>query len=114
MAGGAVNEEVPNQEYWDLGGQLQELRVLNRIVTWNGGQGLTYEVDPRHVEIVVEQLKLSEAKTVTTLGTEEEGITQPDNQDMFDDNDVSRCGALVARCNHLSPDRLDSSYAVRN
>ena len=58
--------------------QLRELKILNRIVTWSVEKGLTYEADPRHVEIVVEQLKFSEAKTPATLGTNEEGTTQQD------------------------------------
>ena len=95
------------------GDHLRELRIFNRIVTWSGTRGLTYEADPRHVEIVVEQLKLVEANTVTTPGTREEGTTQHNAQEVLNDEETSKYRALVARCNYLSPDRPDISYAVQ-
>ena len=94
-------------------GQVKELKIFNRIATWNGSKGLTYEADPRHVEIKVEQLRLSEAKPVATLGTKEEGTTQQDSQEQLDVDQASKYRALVVRCNHLSPDRPDISYAVK-
>ena len=45
-------------------GQSKELKILNRIATWSGSRGVTHEAGPRHVEIVVEQLRLSESKPV--------------------------------------------------
>ena len=93
--------------------QMREVRILNRIVTWNGAKGLTYEADPRHVEIVVEQLKLAEAKPVTTPGTREECTTQQDCQEVLGYEEASKYRASVARCNYLSPDRPDISYAVK-
>ena len=52
----------PNKE------ESQQVRVLNRILTW-GSEGISYEADPRHAEIVISELKLSEAKGVVTPGT---------------------------------------------
>ena len=52
---------------------VRELNILNRIIAWNPAKGIVYEADPRHVEIVVEQLGLKEAKPVSTPGTKEEG-----------------------------------------
>ena len=49
--------------------EVRQVKVLNRVVTWDGARGITYEVDPRHVEIVIQQLKLQEAKPVATPGT---------------------------------------------
>ena len=46
---------------------MEEIKIFNRIVTWNGAKGLTYEADPRHVEIVVEQLGLGDSKVASTL-----------------------------------------------
>ena len=39
---------------------LQQAKVLNRIVTWHNETGISYEVDPRHVEIINQQLLLKE------------------------------------------------------
>ena len=38
-------------------------QVLGRIVTY-GPKGIRYEADPRHAEIVVESMKLTDAKPV--------------------------------------------------
>ena len=53
-------------------GDDKEARVLNRIVRWTS-EGLEYEADPRHVEIIFKQLNIGECKVVSTLGTREEG-----------------------------------------
>ena len=72
-----------------------------------------YEVDPRHVEIVVNQLKLQDAKEVNTPETREEGRTTTDNEMKFNENDSTQYRAIVARLNYLSPDRPDISYSVK-
>ena len=71
-------------------GHLRELKIYNRILIWSGSRGLTYEADPRHVVIVLEQLKLTEAMTFTTSGTREEGTTQCNAQTAFDDEEISK------------------------
>ena len=38
-------------------GQSQEVRVLNRVLRWKDAEGVEYEVDPRHVEIMIKQLE---------------------------------------------------------
>ena len=43
-------------------GELDEIRVLNRVIR-RDGQGLTLEADPRHAEIVVSDLGLERKKT---------------------------------------------------
>ena len=95
------------------GEQLRELKISNGIVAWNGGKGLTYEADPRHVEIVVEQYQLSEAKTVTTLVAREEGATQSDAQEMLDGEEASNHRVLVVRCSYICPGRPYISFAVK-
>ena len=44
-----------------------------------------FEVDPRHAEISIDQLKLKEAKVVFTLGTKDEGAATIDCADPFCD-----------------------------
>ena len=39
-------------------------------------QGIKYEADPRHAEIIIKDLNLDKAKSVTTPGTKEEGRTR--------------------------------------
>ena len=94
-------------------GQSKEVKILNRIVSWNCTSGIIYEADPRHAEIIIEQLSLQNAKPVTTPGTKEEGRTQQGHDNKLGDNESTKYRAIVARCNYLSPDRPDIAYTVK-
>lgn len=93
--------------------QLQEVKIPNRIVSWCQKTGIQYEADPRHIEIIIDQLGLHDAKPVSTPGTKEEGRTQADHEDRFGEKEISKYRAIVARCNYISPDRPDISYIVK-
>ena len=82
-------------------------------MTWEGHKGISYEVDPRHAEIVIEQLDLKNAKSVSTAGTKDEGHTQDDHEMPLDDKEASMYRAIVARCNYLALDRPDIAYSVK-
>jgi hypothetical protein len=63
----------------------QEIRILNRIVTL-GADGLTYEADPRHVDLLSSSLGLTAANSVATPGVkdpnpdyESQKENEPDN-----------------------------------
>ena len=90
----------------------RQRKILNRIVTWDDTEGITYEADPRHVEITLRQLKLESAKAVTTPGIREEGRTSDDHQVALGDKETTSYKALVAHCNYLAPDRPDIAFAV--
>ena len=94
-------------------GRQKQVKILNRLVSWDGTRGLLYEADPRHAEIVVNQLRLQEAKGVTTPGTREEGRIGQDHEEKLDENEATSFRAIVARLNYLCPDRPDVSYAVK-
>lgn len=49
--------------------RLQEIKIISRSVQWHGTIGLIYEVDPRHAELIIEQLGLRDSRSVTTPGT---------------------------------------------
>ena len=51
--------------------QLDEIRVLNRVIRWTK-DGLEYEPDQRHAEIAIRELGLEASKAVSTPGTKEE------------------------------------------
>ena len=93
--------------------QARQVKVLNRIISWDGARGILYEADPRHAEIIIEQLKLTEAKPLTTPGTKEEGTTKEDSEEKLGSEEASQYRALVARCNYLCPDRPDIAYSVK-
>ena len=90
----------------------QEIRVLNRIVTWEQ-DGIGYEADPRHVEVMVEELGFASYAVVGTPGTSTEGRTKEDDNEQLDQDDSTKYRALVARANYLSPDRADIIVAAK-
>ena len=90
----------------------QEVRVLNRIITLEQN-GIGYEADPRHAEIMIKELGLQGCTTVSTLGTSTEGTTKEDCEIELDKQDEKQYRALVARANYMSPDRADIAFAVK-
>ena len=123
------NFEIKTEYLGPREDQLQEIRVLNRVICWTK-DGLTYEADQRHAEILVKELELENAKPVTTPGAREDVIkashvvinasNEPENDleddkagDLLDKAEVSRFRGLAARANFLSQDRADIQYATK-
>ena len=52
--------------------QVKEVRVLNRIIRWTK-EGIEYEADPRHVEIILKQMNMQDSKAVATPGAKDDG-----------------------------------------
>ena len=94
-------------------GVVEEARILNRIVRATR-DGWEYECDQRHVEIILEQLELKNAKLLGTPGVEdattvaEEADEQPLSADL-----TSLYRAISARANYVAQDRSDIQYAVK-
>ena len=74
---GALGHDAKN-------GEVQEIRFLNRIITWSD-KGIVWEADPRHAELLVEQLGLSGAKEVCSPGIKDEVKPRTKNEDDGDD-----------------------------
>jgi hypothetical protein len=102
-----------------LGGDscdLQELRVLNRVLRW-ASDGIYYEADPRHQEILVAQLTDS-LKSLSTPGvkgrTEKEEEEEEEEQEgELTEQEVSAYRSGAARANYLSLDRPDIAFATK-
>ena len=92
--------------------QAKAIRILNRVIGWNGNEGASYEADPRHTEIIIDQLKFKDAKPVSTPGAKEEGRIQNGHESNLGETESSHYRAIVARCNYTAPDRPDIAYAV--
>ena len=89
-----------------------EGKVLNRIIRATD-KGWEIEADPRHAELVVEQLGLGNEKTVATPG-----LSGQDEDDLPDDvpltgSDITCFRGVAARCNYLGPDRPDAGFAIK-
>ena len=52
-------------------GEVKELRFLNRVLTWHD-QGIDWEADPRHAELITKQLDLEDCRPVVTPGVKDE------------------------------------------
>ena len=67
-----------------------DMRILNRIVEMKP-DGITYEADPRHVEIMLNSMGLTEANSVMTPGVKE-GVTDYSAQKL---NEPDGCPKVV-------------------
>ena len=87
---------------------------MNRIVTWTP-EGIKYEADQRHGEIILKQLGLQEegAKAVLTPGVKQELGTTEEELEELSIKEASLYRAMTARGNYLSQDRSDVQYAVK-
>ena len=85
------------------------VRILSRVVEWND-EGIAYEADQRHAEIIEAQLGLrNSVKTLTTPGKREEA----EGDDMeLNSEDATKYRALTARAKYLAQDRSDIQFAV--
>ena len=93
-----------------------EGQVLNRVVR-QSTDGWELEADLRHAELIVEQLGLTSANSVSTPGVSSISAEAADDDD--EDSEPLRSAeatsyrAITARCNYLQPDRPDIQYAVK-
>ena len=89
------------------------MRFLNRVIS-SDEHGLGLEADPRHPEIIVAQLGLHSASSVSTPSTpsrptrSEDDATNPP----LSADDTTACRAIAARCNFLAIDRADLQHAT--
>ena len=104
--------EIQTQKLGLGAGCEQEGKVLNRIVRCDSN-GWSLEADPRHAELVIEQLDVESTRAAATPGID--GIEEIDN-----DEDVEILGAdattfrgVAARRNYLAFDRSDIQFPTK-
>ena len=71
-------------------GDVQELRILNRIVRLHHDQ-LTYEADPRHIELLSRSLNLTQCRLVSTPGRKHK-INEDEHADIDADTQLDLQG----------------------
>ena len=105
--------ELKTQRVADREGCKLEGKVLNRIARWTR-EGYELEGDPRHAELVIEQLDLS---NVSALSSPCVDAAEPEIGDAGDEEldpaAATQYRAIVARCNYMSVDRPELQYAVQ-
>ena len=110
------------------------VRILNKLVEWVEGKGITYEADPRHAQLLIREMLGDDHKDkagVTpgirkTADSEEEvlkhiqelklerieGKKEKSGRAEASEK-VHRYRSIAARGNFLSVDRVDVQYAVK-
>ena len=85
-------------------GDDKSVRILNRIVTWTE-DGIRYEADQRHAEIIVKQLGLNDtSNSLSTPGVKDNG---EGDEKPLGNTEAAQYRAIVARANYLCQDRAD-------
>ena len=107
---------------------VQQLRVLNRVISWQR-DGLTYEADQRHAELLIRELGLEYSKPVATAGSRDDmakastievndkgkvvTTTDGDDSPLLAPGEATKFRALTARANYLAQDRPEAQYAIK-
>ena len=90
-------------------GSPESIKTLNRRLHW-GREGIVYQHDPRHVDVLVKELGLENGNTVQTpaapVAAEEE------ESEVLSQTQHHRYRSQVARCLFLSQDRADITFIV--
>ena len=95
-------------------GCVEEIRVLNRTIRWTN-DGLEYEPDCRHAEMVIRHLGVENCKPVTTPGCTEAEYdeTSRGEYEPLRGAEATEYRTLAARLNYLALDRMDIQFAVK-
>ena len=86
--------------------------ILGRTVKWIA-DGIEYEADPRHAEVMVKVSRLEGANGVKTPGEEEKSWATEENGRPLSAPEAREYRGLAARANYLGQDRADICYAAK-
>ena len=92
-------------------GTIQEARLLNRTITWDS-QGILWEADPRHVDIILRQTGVTHSVT-TPLVKEKASDVNDDNDAELDRANAEEYRSIAMRIGYLSQDRPDLQRVTR-
>ena len=89
-------------------GDVRAIKVLNRQISWKEGE-LHWEADPRHIEILAQQLNLTQAKPVKTPGDRAGGSGACGHRDLdedgfFDGEAADHVDEIIAQQNFEAPE----------
>ena len=76
--------------------------------------GFELEADPRHAELIVEQLNLKTGKGVTSPGVDDPEELEQDADEALNPVDATAFTGMAARCNYLAADRPDILFPVKD
>ena len=104
--------EIQTQRLGEGNNCQQEGKVLNRILRCENSSW-EVEADPRHAELIIEQLGADSEKAAASpgVGGADEDDTEEDGP--LRGEDITRYRAVTARANYMATDRPDCLYAVK-
>ena len=85
-------------------GSPKSIKTLNRRLHW-GKEGIVYQHDPRHIDVLVKDLGLENGNSVQTPATPE--VTEEEKPEPLSQVQHHMYRSQVARCLFLSQDRAD-------
>ena len=92
-------------------GDDKSIRLLSRVIEWKE-EGISYEADQRHADIIVREMGLNKGgKTVITPGIKEDA--KEDDEKELRGEHATKYRALVARGLYLTQDRSDIQYTIK-
>jgi len=106
--------------WWDiklrgiLGGESgddKEATILGRHLRWTEA-GIEYEADPKHAQLVIEEMGLSGESRAVDSPIEKEVVSE-EGEAKLDKIEAKKFRGVAARLNYLAADRPDIQYAVK-
>ena len=90
------------------------MTFLGRVLTWEES-GIRYEADPRHAELVIQDLGVKGGKIATTPGptTKIDVRNESESNPLMAGQDATKYRAVTARLNFLAQDRTDIQHATK-
>ena len=104
--------EIQTQRIGTGAGREPEGKILNRIVRWTA-DGYEIEADPRHSELVIQQLGLEGAKPLSSPGVDGKEEEDIEGDVPLGAEQATRYRGIAARINYLASDRPDVQYSVK-
>ncbi len=90
-----------------------QVTYLNRIITWTF-TGITYEHDPKHIDVVKEEMGMRQAKGVDTPGVRHNETEDELNSfEGLTGQSATRYRRVAAILNYAAQDRPDIGFAVK-
>ena len=85
------------------------IKTLNKRLHW-GKEGIVYQHDPRHIDVLVKDFGLENGNSVQTPATPD--VTEEEKSEPLSQVQQHKYRSQVARCLFLSQDRADITFIV--
>ena len=110
----AEKYEIKTKKVGHADDMSREGQILNRVVRATE-RGFELEADPRHAELLMEQLGLTDGRTkgVVTPGSDGQDEFNGEAEEHLSPRNATAFRGVAARCNYLSVDRPDALFPVK-